>query len=511
MSAGLGTVSVMPTISTHAVLGAAHTAAVAAAGVIVTVAAGAAVAGAAGTGMAWAVSHSLRVGADRAGRAAAACDAAVQDARRWESTVREVAGRNARVGLLTAACRAEGIPVDTALLTLGYSGQPEAVLGRCGELDRQLARLEQELTRRRRSALLARLHAPAAQGGRTGPLRTGPVRTTGGSGRVRIGSPADTGPAAAPAAGRQPAFAAPFEAEVHAMLTDARVALATVDEHAALADAAAAALRALRRAVDQTGADQPGGQPGSRPPGEAEARLAGLRATAQEVWDAVRRRQTAAVEAAVLIQPLLPEGPGAAMVDAAGEAVRAELLEVMAGTRLLDDPLRGRAVAAIDALLAAAARRHQATVLTEAVHELTDDPEQLEVIEAPDGSVEVRAAIGARHELRLALRPHGPDEEQLLSWTTVRTAEAGPAEAADAVIADDTRVCEAAAAGMDRVDEQLAESGVEHEEETRKPPGSVLPVDALSPEEAAAAARRRAERRRRTEGEQQRRRQLPGS
>ncbi|CAJ59513.1 MULTISPECIES: hypothetical protein [Frankia] len=552
MSAGIGVVSVAPTISAHAALGAAQTAAVAAAGTVVVVAAGVAVAGAAGAGMSWAVAQSLRFGADRAARTAAACEAAVADARRWESTVHAVAERNARIGQLTAAAVAEGIPVDLALVALGRSDQPDAVLGRCGELDRRLADLEGELARRRGAALLSRLHAPAvsplAAPSTAGTVAAGTVTggtVTGGS-RVRLlpqpaGGRGATGgaggagvPPAAPAG--VPDFAASVQAEMRSVLTDARIAFASVDERAALADAASAADRALRRALDAA-ANPAAAAPAAaavargRLPGDVDARLAGLHATAQDVWDAVRRRQAAAADAAVLIQPLLPDGPGASAVDSAGAEVRTELLAVLAGRRALDGPLRGRAIAAVDAMLAEVARRHQAQALREAIRELADDPEHLEVVTAEDGTVEVRAELGGQHELRMALRRDGRPHQATLAWTTVRTVVAGeavvpgetvvpgeigsPGGRQPSVLAADSVACAAAADEVDRVAERLAVVGVEHEEETRRAPGAELPVDAEQTRgtetSEQAAARRRAQRRRRNEAPQPLRRRLPGS
>jgi hypothetical protein len=217
--------------------------------------------------------------------------------------------------------------------------------------------------------------------------------------------------------------------------------------------------------------------------------------------DSVRRRREHAREAAVLLQPLLPERPGG---SGAVAVAREELLEVLSGRRELDDDLRTRALRAIDTLLAGVLREHLDTALAAELSALGHDASGFAVATGAEGTLRVTMAGRVRHELRLAVRPDdsAPGQSRL-TWATVRTADGD--EAGSGTTAEDESACADACAVLDRLTGRLVRRGAEHEEERRSRPGGAVPVDPRVEE----SRRRAAQERRRAQASRERYRERP--
>jgi hypothetical protein len=430
MSSGTGVVLVQPLIATHAALGAAQSAAVAAAGTIAAAAAGIAVTAAVGAGTAWAVSQALQAGSAWAGRAADACDRALIDVRRWEGMVRQVAQHNARLGAVLGAAAAAGVPRAAAApdLMVLTNQTPQEVGAWCRQAEAAVRDLERDLAGDRARTLDARWKAAVA---------------------------AQVVAAATAEAGIRPRSSTPVEEALRDRVQQVLAAIpvqASAAEQEELLAAGEAALAV--------------------PPWETEVRLEDLEVRLRSVRAAVRRRSEMADRAAVLVQPLLPEGPTTSPAAAAAAGIaRDDLLDVIAGRRDLDDDLRARAIVALNDRVTAAQQVYaEAMVLTEA--NALNQAEGLEVVQGVDGRIGVRLPGHGDRELRMRMSS-GPDSNGVIGWSAVRV---GDDPHADADPVEENAACEEAVAVMGRLTDRLRARGVDQRGERRTGPTGALPV-----------------------------------
>jgi hypothetical protein len=380
--------------------------------------------------------------------------AALYDERiRWESGIREVASRNARIGALQAVLSAAdadlaGTPLaETERAGAGPVRLPAPlVLGRqvladlerwCEQTDATLAEIEPEVIGRSTAALLLR----ASSGG------AGPQALTGAEAVLGDDDPDSGGPAARVVWDRGPLL-------VDLARIVGRLAVEASETNREMVTAAAQRVLTARSRT------------------EARNRLGDVRVRLDQANAVAVERQRQAIQAAALLQPL-------AQADGSAEPLRAALRDVVAGRRELTADLSEQAERITAAVQHDADRQYLRQSVTEALAELGYDVEEgFQTAVPQNGRLQIRRSEWSAHGVRMIL----DESKQELRAVVVRTEADTGWDQSRVDVEREQQWC----ADLDRLAEGLAAKGISYQVRTRSEVGAkALPVVA-APEQTSA-------------------------